>query len=127
MDDVCNGAVVTKQRGLVARPRRGTRSRVIGLTVGLVAFVIPTAVVMSPASARASDCHSYTTSSGKPGGGMSGICYGGPGWYQEVGLCQNIFNLSSRWVDGPWVSGGVSYAKCSWYEKPVGGFVRIGA
>lgn len=127
MDDVRTAGLIATTAGRTARRRTRNSSRVMGLAIALAAFATPTAVAISPASARVSDCRSYTTSSGQPGGGMSGVCYGGTGWYQEVGLCQNIFNLSSRWVDGPWVSGGVSYAKCSWYEKPVGGFVRIGS
>jgi|SRR4051794_18774181 hypothetical protein len=107
----------------------GTRSVVLGLVAALaIALSVGGAAVFAAsASARASDCHSYITSTGQPGGSMSGICYGGPGWYQEVGLCQNIFTLSSRWVNGPWVNSGVSQAKCSWSEKPVGGYVRIGS
>src|SRR5436305_1558051 len=90
--------------------------------------MLPVGVLLAkPALATASDCHSYITSSGRPGGGNSGVCYGGSGWWQEVGLCQNIFTLSSRWSYGPWVNSGVSYAPCSWYEKPVGGYVRIGS
>lgn len=97
----------------------------IALTVGTVA---PASLIYAtPAFARSSDCHSYITSSGRPGGGNSGVCYGGSGWWQEVGLCQNIFTASSRWSYGPWVNAGVSYAGCSWYEKPVGGYVRIGS
>jgi hypothetical protein len=85
------------------------------------------ALFATSASATASNCHSYITSNGRPGGGNSGICYEGSGWYQEVGLCQNIFSLASRWVNGPWVNSGVSFAGCPWYEKPVGGYVRIGS
>ncbi|MDQ1686298.1 MAG: hypothetical protein QOC82_3035 [Frankiaceae bacterium] len=94
-----------------------------------VSIAVPATILLTagPADALASDCHSYITSSGQPGGGNTGICYGGQGWYQEVGLCQNIFTWSSWWVNGPWKYGGASYAPCPWYAKPVGGYVRLGS
>lgn len=99
------------------------------IATSLIAGASASAALVSaaPAGAIASDCHSYITSSGRPGGGNTGVCYGGSGWYQEVGLCQNIFTLASWWVNGPWVNGGASYAGCPWYAKPVGGYVRLGS
>lgn len=103
-------------------------SRASLLTMLTLTMIAPvSAIFATSASATASDCHSYITSTGRPGGSMSGICYGGGGWYEEIGLCQNIFTWSSRWSYGNWVNGGVSYAGCSWYEKPVGGYVHLGS
>ena len=126
----------SKLRSVSAQPGRhynrkfGTRfwSRAGLLAVLTFGMIVPvSAVFATSASAMASDCYSYITSTGRPGGSMSGICNGGNGWYEEVGLCQNIFTLSSRWSYGNWVTGGVSYAGCSWYEKPVGGYVHLGS
>jgi uncharacterized membrane protein len=72
-------------------------SRASLLTMLTLTMIAPvSAIFATSASATASDCHSYITSTGRPGGSMSGICYGGGGWYEEIGLCQNIFTWSSR-------------------------------
>ena len=108
-------------------PRRGRGRRLVAAATLTAGLAVPmTALASSPASAAA-DCAVYKTSSGRPGGGLTGTCPGIPNWIQVVGLCQNIFTRSSRWVNGNWVHGGASFAGCAWYEVPIGGYIRIGS
>ena len=95
------------------------------IAVGLMAALAGPGAIS--ANAASSDCHAWVTSSGRPGGGVTGVCNGISNWVQVVGLCQNIFTRSSRFVDGNWVHAGPSFAPCRWYEAPVGGYVRIGS
>ena len=103
------------------------RKAAIGLLLATSTALPAVAVAAPDAGATASNCQSYITSTGQPGGAVSGICYGGSGWWQEIGLCQNIFTRSSRWVSGNWVNSGVSLARCAWYEVPRGGYVHLGS
>lgn len=78
---------------------------------------------LAPATASAGQrwgCSAWVTSTGQPGGGVSGLCTQGSTRYayRVVGLCQNIFTRGSRWIYGPWLTSGVSHAKCSWAEIP---------
>ncbi|GAA2348972.1 hypothetical protein GCM10010170_037920 [Dactylosporangium salmoneum] len=76
----------------------------------------------SPAAAGPyrADCSAWITSTGRPGGGFTAVCNGGPVsvQYRVVGLCQNIFTLGSRWVYGGWMTNDASHVDCSWSETP---------
>lgn len=72
-------------------------------------------------------CSVYKTSTGRPGGGVTGHCLtGGPYWIQVVGLCQNIATRSSTFRNGYW-GNMISHVDCRWNEIPVGGYIRIGS
>ena len=87
--------------------------------VAALGILAPTTLIAAgPASAAPHNCSAWVTSSGLPGGGVSGYCLGETGQYRVVGLCKNIITNASNWVYGPWLSSGLSAVKCQWYQVP---------
>ena len=97
--------------------------KILATTGAAITIVIGTlALTASPAMAGPyrAGCSAWIISTGRPGGGFAATCTGGPTsvQYRVAGLCQNLITLSSRWVEGPWKTSGVSDAYCSMWEIP---------
>lgn len=107
--------------GTGLRRRFGHGAIRAALTVAMIAGASTLVVGTAEAGPYRANCSAYAHSTSPFTGGFTAICYGGPTsvQYRVVGLCKNRFTYSGRFVYGPWMNDGASFAPCSRTEVPV--------